>query len=396
MRELVDQLFAKAGIEPGGTNPWDIQIHDPAFYKRLWADRNLGMGESYIEGWWDCQQLDKFFVRLLSSGVEQSLQLTPKLALRALAHRIFNFQSRVRSKQVIVKHYDLGNDLFQAMLDSRMNYSCGYWKGVRSLEEAQFNKLELVCQKLMLKPGMRLLDIGCGWGALAKHAAEHYGANVMGITLSLPQKLFAEESCRGLPATFQVQDYRDLPDQEFDRVVSIGMFEHVGHKNFRTFLDIARTHLTEDGVFLLHSIGGNSSRAGVDPWIAKYIFPNGELPSQAQISHAMEGRFVMEDWHSFGSDYDRTLMAWYENFAEHWPRLKARFDQRFFRMWSYYLLSCAGAFRARNIQLWQVVMTKHGLKGGFQVRDLQTEPQSSSVALPGSNPALQELEGIGR
>jgi cyclopropane-fatty-acyl-phospholipid synthase len=375
MRELVDQLFAVAGIEPGGSNPWDIQIHDPAFYQRVWADRNLGLGETYIEGWWDSQQLDGFFARLLGSGLEEGLRLTPKLALRTWAHQMFNFQSQARSREVIVKHYDLGNDLFQAMLDSRMNYSCGYWKGARSLEEAQYNKLELVCQKLMLKPGMRLLDIGCGWGALAKHAAQHYGAKVMGITLSLPQKLFAEESCRGLPVTFQVQDYRDLPDQSFDRVVSIGMFEHVGHKNFGTFMDIVRNHLAEDGIFLLHSIGGNSSRAGVDPWIAKYIFPNGELPSQAQISHAMEGRFVMEDWHIFGSDYDRTLMAWYQNFTEEWPRLKNRFDHQFFRMWTYYLLSCAGAFRARNIQLWQVVMTKHGLEGGFPIRDLQTETQ---------------------
>ena len=240
MRELVDQLLAAAGIEPGGPNPWDIQIHDPAFYRRVWAGRNLGLGESYVDGWWDSQQLDEFFARLLRSGIEQGLRLTPSLALRASAHRIFNFQNKVRSREVIEKHYDLGNDLFQAMLDSRMNYSCGYWKGARSLEEAQVHKLELVCQKLLLKPGMRLLDIGCGWGALAKHAAQHYGATVLGITLSQPQKLFAEESCRGLSVTFQVQDYRDLPGQEFDRVVSIGMFEHVGHKNARRFLDIVR------------------------------------------------------------------------------------------------------------------------------------------------------------
>jgi cyclopropane-fatty-acyl-phospholipid synthase len=396
MREWVDQLFTVAGIQAGGTRPWDIQIHDPGFYQRVWTGRNLGLGEAYMDGWWDCQQLDEFFTRLLRSRVEQRLHVTPSLALRALAHRLVNFQGQVRSREVIQKHYDLGNDLFQAMLDSRMNYSCGYWKGAKSLEEAQVNKLELVCQKLMLKPGMRLLDIGCGWGALAKHAAQHYGAKVMGITLSLPQKLFAEESCRGLTATFQVRDYRELPDQEFDRVVSIGMFEHVGHKNAKTFLNIVRNRLAEDGIFLLHSIGGDGPQAGVDPWIAKYIFPNGELPSQAQISHAMEGRFVMEDWHNFGSDYDRTLMAWYGNFIDHWPRLKARFDQRFFRMWSYYLLSCAGAFRARSLQLWQVVMTKHGLKGGFPIRDLQAEPRPSSTIWTGKTSRSQDLVGIDR
>jgi cyclopropane-fatty-acyl-phospholipid synthase len=259
-----------------------------------------------------------------------------------------------------------------------MNYSCGYWKGASSLEEAQTNKLELVCRKLMLKPGMRLLDIGCGWGGLAKHAAQHHGAIVTGITLSQPQKRYAEESCRGLSAAFRVQDYRDLPGQTFERIVSIGMFEHVGHKNARAFMDVVWNRLAEDGIFLLHSIGGNASRTGVDPWIARYIFPNGELPSPARISQAIEGRFIMEDWHNFGSDYDRTLMAWHRNFVNNWPSLEARFDQRFFRMWSYYLLSCAGAFRARNIQLWQVVLTKRGLRGGFQVRDL---PEASPIGL---------------
>jgi cyclopropane-fatty-acyl-phospholipid synthase len=396
MRAWVDRVLAAAGIEPGGSRPWDIQIHEPAFYGRVWAGRNLGLGESYMDGWWDCPRLDEFFARLLRSGAEQSLRLTPGLVLRALAQRVFNFQTRGRSRQVIDRHYDLGNDLFQAMLDPGMNYSCGYWKGARSLEEAQVQKLELVCQKLMLRPGMRLLDIGCGWGALAKHAAQHHGAQVLGITLSLPQKLYAEESCRGLPVAFRVQDYRELRDQAFDRVASIGMFEHVGHKNAGAFLDIVRGHLKEDGIFLLHTIGGNSSRAGVDPWIAKYIFPNGELPSQARLSRAMEGRFVLEDWHGFGGDYDRTLMAWHGNFTEHWPRLKDRFDQRFFRMWTYYLLSCAGAFRARNIQLWQVAMSRWGLEGGYPVRDLQTELRPSSGAPPAPVAGVQDLAGQGR
>ncbi len=396
MREWAHQLLATAGIEVGGTHPWDIQVHEPAFYDRVLAGRNLALGESYMEGWWDCPRLDEFFARLLRSGVEGRLRLTPGLAFRALGARIFNFQTRARSREVIDRHYDLGNDLFQAMLDPGLNYSCGYWKGARNLEEAQAQKLDLVCQKLMLKPGMRLLDIGCGWGALAKHAAQHYGAKVLGITLSQPQKSFAEESCRGLPVSFQVQDYRELPDQSFDRVVSIGMFEHVGHKNARTFLDIVRRRLAEEGIFLLHTIGGNSSRSGVDPWIAKYIFPNGELPSQARISGAMEGRFVMEDWHGFGSDYDRTLMAWHGNFTANWPRLQARFDPRFFRMWTYYLLSCAGAFRARNIQLWQIVMSKRGLAGGYPVRELRMVAPSLNTASTDAVAESRELVGLGQ
>jgi cyclopropane-fatty-acyl-phospholipid synthase len=229
---------------------------------------------------------------------------------------------------------------------------------------------------------MRLLDIGCGWGALARHAARNFGVEVVGITLSAPQQQYAQELCQGLPVTIRLQDYRDLPAETFDRVASIGMFEHVGHKNYRAFLDIVRGRLGDDGLFLLHTIGGGMLKAAVDPWIQKYIFPNGEVPSLAGVSQALEGRFIMEDWHNFGSDYDLTLMAWHRNFTEHWSDLEARFDQRFYRMWSYYLLSCAGAFRARNLQLWQLVLSKHGRRGGFAVRDLHGVSLSHSGGRP--------------
>jgi cyclopropane-fatty-acyl-phospholipid synthase len=387
MREVINELLASCGIEIDGPNPYDIHIHNPLLYQRVWAGQNLGLGEAYMDGWWDCDQLDEFFARLLRFDIQAHLKITPKLALNALVHRLFNFQTKRRSKQVAYRHYDLGNELFQAMLDSRLNYSCGYWKGARTLEEAQQNKLELICQKLMLKPGMRMLDIGCGWGALAQHAARHYGVEVVGVTLSAPQKAFAETACRGLPVTFRLQDYRDLPGEVFDRVASVGMFEHVGHKNYATFMEVVGRCLSEEGLCLLHTIGGSpASEATADPWITKYIFPNGQTPSLRQVSQAMHGRFVMEDWHNFGPDYDRTLMAWYENFSRHWPELEASFDQRFFRMWKYYLLSCAGAFRARDIQLWQIVKSKHGVQGGLKVRDLAGEkgrlPTWSDKPLP--------------
>jgi cyclopropane-fatty-acyl-phospholipid synthase len=369
MREVVDQLLTMAGIEPDGSRPWDIQIHDPRFYQRVWTGRSLGLGESYMDGWWDSPQLDEFFARLLRAGVERRVRLTPKQVLRAMLWRLVNFQDKQRARQVAYRHYDLGNELFQAMLDPGMSYSCAYWRGAGSLEEAQVNKLELVCRKLMLEPGMRLLDIGCGWGALARHAARHHGVEVVGITLSAPQQQFAQEACRDLPVTILLQDYRDLPAQTFDRVASIGMFEHVGHKNYRAYLDTVAGLLTEDGIFLLHTIGCDHPAAVVDPWIHKYIFPNGEVPGLARVSRALEGRFVLEDWHNFGSDYDLTLMAWHRNFTERWSALRARFDQRFFRMWNYYLLSCAGAFRARDLQLWQIVLSRHGLRGGYRGRD---------------------------
>jgi cyclopropane-fatty-acyl-phospholipid synthase len=377
MREVLDQLLAMADVQPGGPRPWDIAIHNPAFYGRVWSDRQLGLGESYMDGWWDCPQLDEFIARVLAAGVDARLRPNARMVLLGLANRLFNLQSRRRARAAAASHYDLGNDLYRAMLDSRMNYSCAYWPGARTLDEAQRNKLELVCRKLMLQPGMRLLDIGCGWGALAEHAARHYGAEVVGITLSEPQRQVAEQACKGLPVTIRVQDYRELPAEVFDRVVSIGMFEHVGHKNYGTFLDIAGSRLAADGIFLLHTIGVGQTQAATDPWTLKYIFPGGELPSLPRLGAALAGRFVMEDWHNFGSDYDRTLMAWHRNFTAAWPALQSRFDPRFFRMWSYYLLSCAGAFRARTLQLWQVVLSRHGIKGGFLAR----EP------LPGLRPA---------
>ena len=370
MREVVEQILAMAGIQANGPMPWDIQVRDTRLFQRVLAGRNLGLGEAYMEGWWDSPRLDECIARLLRAGVEQLLKATPSLVLRTLKARMLNLQTRMRSREGVRRHYDLGNDLFQAMLDPGMNYSCGYWKGARNLEEAQTGKLELVCRKLMLKPGMRLLDIGCGWGALARHAAEHYGTQVVGITLSAEQKAFAEAACQGLPVEIRLQDYRDLPFEVFDRVASIGMFEHVGHRNHAAFMDAAARHLTPDGVLLLHTIGGRASAAGSDPWMDKYIFPNAEIPTAAQIIRAAEGRFVLEDWHNFGADYDRTLMAWHRNFTQHWEGLKARFDQRFYRMWTYYLLSCAGAFRARDLQLWQLVLSRRGLEGGLAERDL--------------------------
>ena len=365
MREWVDQLFAVAGIEPGGTHPWDIQIHDPGFYQRVWADRNLGMGEAYMDGWWDSQQLDEFFARLLRSKVEQSLRVTPSLALRTMAHRISNFQSRGRSREVIKQHYDLGNDLFVNMLDKRLVYSCAYWQDAPNLDIAQENKLEMICRKLGLQPGMKVLDIGCGWGSFARYAAEKYGVNVVGITVSKEQVELAQTLCAGLAVEIILQDYREV-NEKFDRIVSVGMIEHVGYKNYRTYMEVARRSLNDDGLFLLHTIGGNTSVKSLDPWINKYIFPNGMLPSIQQLSRSVEGLFVMEDWHNFSADYDKTLMAWYANLEQNWDNLKSKYDERFHRMWKYYLLSCAGSFRARSNKLWQIVLSPKGVSGGYR------------------------------
>lgn len=250
------------------------------------------------------------------------------------------------------------------MLDKQMSYSCGYWKDADNLDDAQVAKMDLICRKLHLKPGMKLLDIGCGWGSMVKFAAENYGVEVVGITISREQASYAQDSCNELPVDIRLEDYRSL-NEPFDRILSIGMFEHVGYKNYDTFMKICRRSLKDDGIMLLHTIGGNQTTTNGDPWILKYIFPNSMLPSCKQICKAVEERFVMEDWHNFGADYDRTLMAWVNNFDRHRSEIERDYSERFYRMWKYYLLSFAGAFRARKLQLWQIVLTPAGLPGGY-------------------------------
>lgn len=370
MKEVIVGLFHQAGIMINGPHPWDIHIHDERFYQRVWADQSLGLGESYVDGWWDCAHIDQMITRLLDAKIDKTFKPTLKQYFYIISHRIFNFQNKLRAKEVAEKHYNLGNDLYSAMLDSSMNYSCGYWKYAKNLEESQVDKMELICKKMMLRPGLKVLDLGCGWGGLARYAAENYGVEVTGLTISAPQKALAEKRCQGLPVKILLQDYRDLPPEQFDRIISVGMFEHVGYKNYPEFINIAFSHLKEEGLFLLHTIGSNVTYVTADEWINKYIFPNGMLPSIVQIGEAIENRFIMEDWHNFGADYDKTLMAWYHNFKEKWSELKHQYDERFYRMWSYYLLACAGSFRARTMQLWQVVLTKNGLRDGFRERDL--------------------------
>jgi cyclopropane-fatty-acyl-phospholipid synthase len=213
---------------------------------------------------------------------------------------------------------------------------------------------------LNLQPGKKILDIGCGWGSFVKYAAERYAVSCVGITLSQNQFELGKALCKGLPIELRLMDYREL-DEQFDHIVSIGMFEHVGYKNYDRYMFVARKNLNHDGLFLLHTIGGNRSTVFTDPWIEKYIFPGGMLPSASQITKAVEGKFVMEDWHNFGADYDKTLLCWYDNFSRHWTKLKDKYDERFYRMWKYYLLSCAGAFRARL----QIVLSKNGVRDEY-------------------------------
>jgi cyclopropane-fatty-acyl-phospholipid synthase len=362
------RLLDLAGVRIDGDRPWDIRIRHADTIPRILARGSLGLGESYMDGWWECERIDEFIARVLRARLDEKVGRAG-LMLAALKARLLNLQSERRAWQVGREHYDLGNDLFERMLDPLMTYSCGYWADADDLTRAQEAKLDLICRKLGLQPGMTLLDIGCGWGSLMRFAATRYGARCVGLTISREQAQWGAERCAGLPVRFELADYRAFNAdraQRFDRVASVGMFEHVGHKNYGDFFAAARRSLADDGLFLLHTIGKRRSNTAIDPWIEKYIFPNGSLPSVAELAAACEERFVVEDWHNFGADYDRTLMAWHARFEAAWPELRARLPERFYRMWRYYLLACAGSFRARCNQLWQVVLSPAGVAGGYR------------------------------
>lgn len=366
-RQALTGLLAQADVTLDGNRPWDMRIHHPETASRVLAKGSLGLGESYMEGWWDCDRLDELIARILHHQLDRKVRST-ELIVQSLRARLFNLQNLRRAWQVGEAHYDLGNDLFAAMLGETMAYTCGYWanaSGSEALEAAQSAKLDLICRKLGLQPGMRLLDIGCGWGSLMRHAAHHFGVVCTGVTISREQAARGQAACAGLPVAFELRDYRDI-DGRFDRVASVGMFEHVGHKNHRAFFEVARRVLPDDGLLLLHTIGKNLSRDPTDPWIDRYIFPNGDIPSLSQITGASEDLFIIEDVHNFGADYDRTLKAWHARFEAAWPQFAERYGERFRRMWRYYLLACAGTFRARTTQLWQIVMSPKGVPGGYR------------------------------
>jgi len=357
-------LLHDADILIGGNRPWDIQVKNPRFFERVLAVGTLGLGESYMDGWWECEALDEFFCKVLQRQLNRAIRFNPVAICRYIQAWLHNRQNRRRARQVGEQHYDTGNDLFSLMLDKHMAYSCGYWQHASTLDEAQEAKLDMICRKLQLKPGMRLLDIGCGWGSMVQYAAEKYGVEAVGITVSDEQVQLARERCKGLRVEIRLQDYREL-EGKFDAIVSVGMFEHVGYKNYRTFMGIVRKILSDNGLFLLHTIATNHTSLNGDPWFDKYIFPNGMLPSARQLTSAIEHHYVLEDWHNFGVYYDQTLMAWFQNFRDNWPQLSRSYGDHFYRMWSYYLLCMAGCFRARYLHVWQIVLSPNTRRTGY-------------------------------
>jgi cyclopropane-fatty-acyl-phospholipid synthase len=370
LKNYLQQAFEKADITLNGDAPHDIQIRDERAIQCIISNNSLGLGESYMEGWWDCEQLDALSYHLCRAAMDKEAGISLMDFLFNLSTRLFNFQNKQRAWQVAEKHYDLDNQLFQLMLDDTMAYSCGYWADATTLAEAQTAKYALICKKLHLTHQDILLDMGCGWGGLVAYAVEQYGCQAVGISIAENQISYAKARYGHLPIQFYKADYRDInrynPGKiSFTKLASVGAFEHIGYKNYAPFFSLMKQQLHPEGLFLLHTIGSNETVTTADRFIHKYIFPNGALPSMVQIAKSLESLFIVEDWHNFGADYDYTLLAWHQNFEKNWPLLKTRFDTRFYRMWRYYLLMCAGMFRARAAQLWQIVLSPDGMKGGY-------------------------------
>ena len=362
---LIEEVLKPIDVKINGDRPWDIQVKDPRVFKRIAASGSLGFGESYMDGWWECDQLDELISRLMAARVREHFRFNLPMALFFAKAFLTNAGKRSKAFEIGERHYDVGNDLYKLMLDKRMVYTCAYWKNATTLDEAQEAKLDLVCRKIGLKAGDKVLDIGCGWGSFARYAAEKYGAKVVGISVSKEQIELAREMHKGFDVEFRLQDYRDV-NEKFDHIISLGMFEHVGYKQYREYMEIVHRNLKDDGLFLLHTMGHIKTMTNSDPWIDKYIFPNSLLPYITQIGKSTEKLFVMEDWHNFGADYDTTLMAWFKNFDNEWPQLKEKYGEKFYRMWKFYLMVFAGNFRCRNLQLWQIVFSKNGIRGGYQ------------------------------
>jgi cyclopropane-fatty-acyl-phospholipid synthase len=360
-RQIIAQLLSECDIRINGDAPHDIRVQNDDFYARALVNGSLGLGESYMDGWWEAQDLDGFIYRLISAELDERVWSWRKLTAYLIAS-VFNLQRRTRAFQIGERHYDLGNDLYECMLDKRMIYSCAYWESATTLEEAQRAKLELVFKKLDLKAGQRVLDIGCGWGGALQLAASEYDIEGVGVTVSHEQAEYARRMCAELPVAILLEDYRDL-QTTFDRIFSIGMFEHVGAKNYRTYMETVHRCLRPEGRFLLHTIGAPEATNHSDPWIVKYIFPNSMLPSQGQITRAIDGLFMIDGWQRIGAHYEPTLLAWRRNFEANWPRLNATRDERFYRMWRFYLSASAAAFRARTIDVWQVLLSPKPERG---------------------------------
>lgn len=377
-KALVTAKLAQAGITINGTNPWDLIVKDDRFYARTAIGGSLGLGDSYAEGLITCEDIGALQQRWIAADTHPPGPRWPRNPAEAwirLKMLMSNQQNIERSRDVGKFHYDIGNDLYRRMLGPTMAYSCGYWAGIKyatdalALDQAQRNKYQIICEKLNLRWGMRVLEIGCGSGGFAAYAAREYGVDIVGVSISKEQIAYAQQAypdlCASGQINLQLMDYRGMYDtfgQQFDAAVSIGMFEHVGPANYAVYMKAVRDCLKPHAPFLLHTIVGNGNP---DPFMWYRIFRGGVLPLEAQMAKAAKPYFAIEHVENFGYDYYLTLKAWWNNFVAAWPELEHTYDRRFYRMWEFYLKACAALFEARRIHLQHWLLVPGGTKHGY-------------------------------
>lgn len=365
-RKVVSDLFARAGVAFDGRNAWDIKVHNDRLFSRILSHGSLGLGEAYMDGDWDCVALDELFERVIRARLGEQLGLTLPVALMVASERLQNRQSVARAGKCADVYYNLPAEVFEATFDTRVAGSCGYWKAAATLDDAQDAKLDLICRKIGLRKGESVLDIGCGWGSFVGFAAERYGAVCHGVTVSKVQVEYIKSRYAGAPIYPMLDDYRNYRGPKVDHVVSVEMFEQVGARNHRTYFERVRSYMKDDGLFLLHTNWENERYPVIEPWQDKYFFPNADLPTIGEIATAVEGLFVIEDVHNLGVDYDKTLMAWNAKFQSNRAEIERKYGTRFCKMWEYFLLETAGAFRCRHIGVGQIVLSPKGVRGGYE------------------------------
>ena len=352
-----------------GTNPGPevtLRINDPALDRKLLVNPELRFAEAYMDGGIEIapgqlREVLKFF-----KSNKGRLNRTPGQAIFRRAGRLLKRVVRnnpIKSRKNVAAHYDIGNDLYRLFLDSDLQYSCAYFpNGDETLEQAQLAKKRHIAAKLRLEPGQKILDIGCGWGGMALYLAQVADAEVLGITLAEEQLKVAREraAAAGLAdrVRFELQDYRSLT-QSFDRIVSVGMFEHVGAKNMGTYFATVRDRLTPDGVALIHSIMRMRPPGLTSPFTAKYIFPGGYIPALSETLAAVEqSRLWLQDCEIWRKHYGYTLQHWAKRFAEHREEAREMYDERFCRMWELYLAGAESSFMTGNMAVMHLQLAR--------------------------------------
>ena len=356
-------LKKHCNITINGNNPQDIIVTNNKFYNMALTNGELGVSESYMYGYWYSNDLYSTIYQLCSNYKSISYyDFNINDVLSILSRKIFNQQTISRALVDVQSHYDIGNDLYTRMLDKNMQYTCGFWQDTNDLDTAQLQKMKIIGQKLNLKPGDTLLDIGCGWGYLINYLSKEYNVKGLGITLSEEQLSYAKNEFKNNEnVDYKLMDYRNIPkNMKFNKIVSFGMLEHVGVKNYNDYFNIVYDHLENNGLALIHTIGRQSNitnAQATSDFIDKYIFPGSYIPCWEELSPIVSRKFFIHDWHNFGQYYNKTLLAWHKIINSKWNEIP-NYNEEFKKMWNFYLISSAVSFELCHLKLWQILISK--------------------------------------